>query len=229
MRIDEIIQSKEKISQIPTNWNLDLLKKRQTDAISSRSPSIGYYSRGFATNDPFMYGKKSHMPSDLINDGYYQYVKALKPIMDSNPYAPRVYLINLQKDQQGYIRPIYQIEKLVHGQTLSKKVIYAMGVKTFGSEQWVEEFAVRSSLRTMDNIDLWKALCKGIELVIYAWPGRLFTQLPIDIDPALKEMAKLIKMTNIKNSNLEIVLHFNNIMVRPGPVPHVVISDPLDG
>jgi len=40
------------------------------------------------------------------------------------------------------------------------------------------------------------------------------------------EVIKIVKMAIIRNS-FGLDLHINNVMVRPGPVPHIVISDPL--
>jgi hypothetical protein len=35
-------------------------------------------------------------------------------------------------------------------------------------------------------------------------------------------------MITIKNDDIELDLHSGNIMVRPGPIPQLVITDPLE-
>jgi hypothetical protein len=52
--------------------------------------------------------------------------------------------------------------------------------------------------------------------------------VPIQYDEQLSEVIKLIKMITIKNDNIELDLHSGNIMVRPGPIPQLVITDPLE-
>jgi len=226
MRIDEIIQSKEKTSDVPQNWNLEQLKRDQLAAQNKKN--AGWSSQGYTVDDPFLYGKRSHMPTNLSDDGFYQFIQAIKPIMDSNPYVPRVYSIKLLRDRAGNVRPDYRMEKLVHGQTLNKKIIYAMGVKTFGNENWWQATGLNAPYEDLDNIDLWKKLVKLVELSIHAYPKRIpMTTVELNLDPLLIELGKILKMTTIRN-NVEIDLHMNNIMVRMGTIPQLVLSDPLD-
>jgi hypothetical protein len=227
MRIDEIIQPRERTQNVPFTWDDEKLKQKHNKALGfgskyNPSPSAGFYSQGYDVRDPFMYGKVSHLPTELEQDGFYQYTQLIKPIMDSNPYVPRIYSIKLIKDKNGRIRPDYRMEKLVHGQTLSKEIIHAMGTRTLGTEEWY-----KYEYDETDALDLWRELCKSITLVISAWPRKLISNISLEIDPLLIQVAKLIKMAEIKNKYLEIDLHQNNYMVRPGTVPHIVISDPL--
>jgi hypothetical protein len=175
-----------------------------------------------------MYGKQAHMPSNLLYDGYYQYVQAIKPIMDSNPYVPRVYSIKLQRDQQGYVRPIYKMEKLVPGNSLNKKILYGIGVRLFGNEEWFKAIS-SEEFEELESYDLWKYTAQIISNGIQAYPGKpKMLSVPIQFDEQLLEVMKLIKMITIKNDNIELDLHSGNIMVRPGPIPQLVITDPLE-
>jgi hypothetical protein len=176
-----------------------------------------------------MYGKQAHMPSNLLYDGYYQYVQAIKPIMDSNPYVPRVYSIKLQRDQQGYVRPIYKMEKLVPGNSLNKKILYGIGVRLFGNEEWFKAYNSNEEFEELESYDLWKYTAEIISNGIQAYPGKpKMLSVPIQYDEQLLEVIKLIKMITIKNDNIELDLHSGNIMVRPGPIPQLVITDPLE-
>ena len=230
MRIDEIIQPNERTQDFPDTWNPEFLKRRQRSALGMGSafnpdPAAGFYSQGYEVEDPFMYGKMAHMPTNLEQDGFYQYAQLIKPIMDSNPYVPRIYDIKLIRDRSGQIRPDYRIEKLVHGQTLSKEIIHAMGTRTLGNEEWYKNSYIE--YENLDATDLWQELCKAIAMIIDGWPKLPKTSISLEIDPLLIQVAKLIKMAEIRNPKLEIDLHANNFMVRSGPVPHIVISDPL--
>jgi hypothetical protein len=227
MRIDEIITPQEKVTQTPKTWAMSDLRQQRSAALNTNTS--GYFSKGFETDDPFMYGKQAHMPSNLLYDGYYQYVQAIKPIMDSNPYVPRVYSIKLQRDQQGYVRPIYKMEKLVPGNSLNKKILYGIGVRLFGNEEWFKAYNSNEEFEELESYDLWKYTAQIISDGISAYPGKpkLFS-VPVQFDEQLSEVIKLIKMITIKNDDIELDLHSGNIMVRPGPIPQLVITDPLE-
>ena len=226
MRIDEIITPQEKVTQTPKTWAMSDLRQLRSAALNTKTS--GYFSKGFETDDPFMYGKQAHMPSNLLYDGYYQYVQAIKPIMDSNPYVPRVYSIKLQRDQQGYVRPIYKMEKLVPGNSLNKKILYGIGVRLFGNEEWFKAIS-SEEFEELESYDLWKYTAEIISNGIQAYPGKpKMLSVPIQFDEQLLEVMKLIKMITIKNDNIELDLHSGNIMVRPGPIPQLVITDPLE-
>jgi hypothetical protein len=243
MRIDEIISTKEKNIEIPQTWDLEAMKAKRSDAINAwpPNPEAGYYSQGYQTKDPFLYGKKAHVPTNLDYDPYYQYVKAIEPIMDSNPYVPRVYVVKLYRDQQGYIKPDYTMEKLVKGQTLPKKLIYGMGVRMFGSENWfdihdkmmagfVDPVMMSTSMKyeDLDSTDLWKKLAKVIDMSIETYPANSFSNLSFkNFDPNLLQLIALIKRLIIRVPHTESDVHANNIMVRMGTTPQVVLSDPI--
>ena len=229
MRIDEIITPVEKTKQVPQSWDLDAMRSQRSDTINTwpPDPTAGYYSQGYQTQDPFLYGKKAHMPTNLNDDPYYQYVNAIKPLMDSNPYVPRVYVVKLYRDQQGYIKPDYTMEKLVKGQTLPKKLIYGMGVRMFGSEDWFN-INDRMTIGYLDNTDLWKRLAKVIDMSIETYPANSFSNLSFkNFDPNLLQLIALIKRLIIRVPNTESDVHANNIMVRMGTTPQVVLSDPI--
>jgi hypothetical protein len=229
MRIDEIISTKEKNIEIPQTWDLAAMRSQRSDAINAwpPNPEAGYYSQGYQTKDPFLYGKKAHVPTNLDYDPYYQYVKAIEPIMDSNPYVPRVYDVKLYRDQQGYIKPDYTMEKLVDGETLPKKLIYSMGVRMFGSDDWFN-INDRMTIRYLDNTDLWKRLAKIINMSIETYPANSFSNLSFkNFDPNLLQLIALIKRLIIRVPHTESDVHANNIMVRMGKTPQLVLTDPI--
>jgi hypothetical protein len=229
MRIDEIISTKEKNIEIPQTWDLAAMRSQRSDAINAwpPNPEAGYYSQGYQTKDPFLYGKKAHVPTNLDYDPYYQYVKAIEPIMDSNPYVPRVYDVKLYRDQQGYIKPDYTMEKLVDGETLPKKLIYSMGVRMFGSDDWFN-INDRMTIRYLDNTDLWKRLAKIINMSIETYPANSFSNLSFkNFDPNLLQLIVLIKRLIIRIPNTENDTHAKNIMVRMGKTPQLVLTDPI--
>jgi hypothetical protein len=234
MRIYEIITPVEKTKQLKTSWDLDKLRSQRSDAITDylANPDAGYYGQGYQTKDPFLYGKKYHMPTNLESDPYYQYIKTIKPLMDSNPYVPRVYSVKLYRDQQGYVKPDYNMEKLVKGHEVSKKLIYSMGVKMFGSDNWFEfKKSAKDPLfnyTESDNTYMWRKLADLLNDSVKTWPAYPFKHISFkNYDSNLIDLIKIIKMLIIRIPDTRSDIHSNNIMVRMGSTPQVVITDPI--
>ncbi len=226
MRILEIIEPIEKLINVPVSW--DISKLRSDISKLPLKPGEGSISKSYSTKDPNIYGKKSRIPVNLENEGFYQYIQAVKSIMSVNPYVPEVYKITLVKDKQGLTAFDYKMETLVRGQTLDKKTIYELGVKTFNNKNWFKALGNIESYQDLDNIELWKILTKLVELAIHAYPKKIpMTMFPIDVDQNLTDLAKILRRIIISKNNLEIDLHDENIMVRPGKL-ELVINDPID-
>jgi hypothetical protein len=231
MKIFEIIEPEDKITPVNTKWDIDRLERNRDKLIISK-PEAGADSLGYKTKDPFLYGKKSHVPVNLEADGFYQYVQSIKPIIKENPYAPRIYVTNILVDKNGMGRPKYTMEKLTSGQSLSKEIIHAMGTRTFQSEDWYKATGESISIEQLTSEDLWKILCKTIEIYLNSYPAKpstLSTLYPIAIDDKLKELLHIIKMVVIKNEYIIIdYIHANNVMARGyGSGFQVVLTDPL--
>lgn len=112
MKIFEIIEPQELEKKSYKNFNPEI--SRQTQAsIELDRPNYGRYSKGTQDpTDPHQFRKTPHQPLELAKDAYYNYVQAIKPLMQSNPYFPRVYKITVAKDKQGQTKPSYSLETL---------------------------------------------------------------------------------------------------------------------
>ena len=112
MRINELITPRE-LTKTTAKPHEPELTARQERNIDYEQPGWGKFSRGQSDpKDPFLYKKKSHLPVELKDDAYYQYIQAAKEHMKSNPYFPRVYKIALHQDPNGKVKPEYNIEQL---------------------------------------------------------------------------------------------------------------------
>jgi siderophore synthetase component len=80
----------------------------------------------------------------------------------------------------------------------------------------------------LNNTDLWKRLAKVIDMSIETYPANSFSNLSFkNFDPNLLQLIALIKRLIIRVPHTESDVHANNIMVRMGTTPQVVLSDPI--
>jgi hypothetical protein len=111
----------------------------------------------------------------------------------------------------------------------------------FGSENWfdihdkmmagfVDPVMMSTSMKyeDLDSTDLWKKLAKVIDMSIETYPANSFSNLSFkNFDPNLLQLIALIKRLIIRVPHTESDVHANNIMVRMGTTPQVVLSDPI--
>lgn len=209
--IKELVEPKELTVPAGQFTPADVAAKKR--AMQASDAATGAY--GFAhpdPEDPHMINKELYGPSELEYDAYYQYIKAASPYMGENPYFPRVYIVKLEKDPGGNIRPVYQMEKLYPGDILNrskrgKLAMAHMFEKMFG----IEESIVRWYYIT----DTLKAMLTGYG----SYPKA---------DPLLKQAVELIKKVKKSNSSFDYDVHEGNAMIRMSSMgPQLVITDPL--
>ena len=68
-------------------------------------------------------------PDSDYYDGYYAWVTTIAPYAKSNPYLPRVRVIDKKTDLNNQIKPRYQLEKLVNYTEVSYKTLHALYLK----------------------------------------------------------------------------------------------------
>lgn len=217
MKIFEIIEPRtiEKIRQQPFDKNrVELQNLIHQEKYGKDDPNRGFYAKGRPSiHDPFMYTKISAQPVNLEDDGYFNYVQAIKPYIQSNPYLPRVYVIKIDKDSEGKAVPKYQMEKLFNLRELDK-----------------------NDLDTRDEI--LRPISEKIFFEPPENPKGLFYRIGRALnfgeydeikDKKLIQALELIREVN-KNDNFEFDLHRNNFLYRRGPYGiQLVIADPLAG
>lgn len=222
MRLYEIISSDEITTRTGSNFDFDAageLRSIAKDKAAYGEPGYGSYAYGQDDEDEHLYNKIHYYPSRLKVDAYYQWVQAIKPYMDSNPYLPRVYVTELQKDNQGKIRPIYKMEKLMQPTEFSAESLMGMADKMFKYlDQYFENYtSVNSSPRSVFDaiVDIIK---------------EIMTTGAYDIikDPLLDQAIELVDIVKNQNENFKYDIHRGNFMVRGTSIgPQLVFTDPL--
>ena len=200
-------QEKERKLSMPMN----LKKLGQWSRSDINNAGSGAYARGTPDpTDPFLYRKKSRMPSNLEHDAYYQYIKYIQPYADSNPFFPKVYEIILKKDSAGNIKPDYRIEKLASLEDAIEQT----------GESLDQIFVDKYFHNEDEDYDLDYLLI--IRKCIYQ------DYFEIIKDKKLKEAILIIRKFLEKFPNFDEDLHSGNIMVRFGPGgPQLVFTDPV--
>lgn len=210
MRLIEIIDTKSNTIQLNKPFDM---KKIDADYLKHMdSPTAGTYARGEEIkDDPHLYKKQSHYPSNLELDAYYSYVQHIKPLIGGNPFFPRVYVVNLKKDLNGKVIPSYNIEKLSTPDNFSTEALIAMCKTLFHNVP---------DLYDVDDIQEFYADQIGDALQSENYSNIKNTKL--------KQALELI--VKIKNSTdgFSYDTSLNNFMFRGTPYgPQLVLTDPL--
>lgn len=168
-------------------------------------------------NDPHMFGKSSRHPMNKDEDGYYQYIKAVEPYIDSNPYLPRVYSIRSTKTPDSPSeRMHYRLEKLFTFRDVAfdqSEQLKAMMMRVLSKDTNFND--------TVYNLWHYK-LIPAIKSAILTNDYSAFR------DSKLIHALKLIAKVLDKHPNILLDMKFDNVMLRN--TPHglqLVISDPV--
>lgn len=219
MKINEIIEPRDVERPISKDYNIEKMGQRPEDF-----NEFGAYANG--TEDPLdahMYRKKIRMPSNLNNDAYFQWIKACSPFMKSNPWLPRVYEVVLKKYKDGYVRPSYNMEKLIPISTAiieigEQELTHLLANKIYTPEV----LAYREEHYTTYN-DMWLIL-SDISKSVY--DGN--TTINDFSDPGLHQALSIVNRLTKDNGNFTVDMHKGNFMIRLGTTgPQLVITDPL--
>lgn len=214
MKIFEIIDTATNIKK--SHKPFDFIKLDREYEGNKDSGESGGYAAGYEDEeDPHLYNKKSHYPSYLENDAYFNYINGIKPYISSNPFFPRVYLINLEKDPSGKIIPSYKMEKL-------------HSIKDFDDESM--KGLCRNIFKKLPDTDnkfvpkyaYQKNVLQNIE---HALESNNYSNIK---NKELIQALKIIKKIKESNPKFQYDTSVNNFMIRATPVgPQLVITDPL--
>lgn len=197
------------------NFN-DFRGDRMRDKFMSDNEKSGFAGRVYSSGDPHSLNKINYDPVKDIDDGYMVYIKHLVDtgLYNENPYAPRVYKMDVIEDARGKSKYKIQIEKLAKMDSVDQRIVINILTRLFDLEQ-VEYVAERIPFAVNDPVRL---LAKCIECVA--------DQEFESKDPLLNKLCDTIHDLD-KKHKLEIDIHGSNIMLRLGKTPQVVIVDPL--
>lgn len=241
MRIQELIKTQYTSTPISDKEIQDL------EDTPLDKPERGAYAVGNPTYDPHVFHKQTISATDLKNDPTFQYIKAIQPYIDSNPYFPKTYTVDIKLDRNGQPHPQYHVESLVHGTDYSKQAetptqgegytgdsFYWMANRMYGNENWIKA-APMTAIMSMHKKPLkvpqyvWAKLAALYRLLYKEYPNMsTATKYNLELDPKLVQAIKLIKKLENSNPLFTDDQHANNLMIRRTSIgPQLVINDPL--
>jgi hypothetical protein len=215
MKLFELINTQTKTTNNKSEFELDKMMAFRDE--NTADPKSGAYAYGSVNKkDPHMFNKKTYMPTDLDNDGYYQYVKAIEKHIGSNPYFPRIYVIELKKDPKGKIIPNYDIEALSNGDDFSFESLLSLAKRMY------KDFPTMTEEHDGGILGLRRKMAEYMRDSVRA--NDFSAIRDNNLKGALMLVAKIIK----SNENFMCDLHKDNIMFRGTPNgPQLVITDPI--
>jgi len=180
-----------------------------------KSPNSGHAGRVYDGPDPHVINKTNYNPQRDTNDGYMVYMKNLidDKVADTNPYAPRVYDMNVIEDRDGKSKYKIKLEKLHRCSAVGDDVIVALLNRLYGKD---EISCAKHDLNFAFNNS--QLLGKAVALTA--------EQKLRSKDKNLNALCDRIYQLD-KKYQLFIDIHMNNIMIRLGATPQLVIVDPL--
>lgn len=199
--------------------------------MSSKTPSDedGMYAKvTHPSHTPNEVKKTTHMPSELMYDGYFQFVQAIQREMLHNPFLPKVYTIDIKRAKNGQTRPSYRIERLHSYTELPAEAIAAIGRSCFPEfdEAMFDADPADVDVYIHRNHHMWGAICEAI---------RKFTELDDtetfgEPTPHLATACRLVSgAVRRLGRPFGLDMHAGNFMVRiTSTGPQLVITDPID-
>ena len=226
MRLTEIVDTKYKSKERPSRFDIDAMRKekeRMLDKPDQRDDGGwgAYAAVDTDPNDPFIAKKKYHVPmQDLNKDAYYVYIKTIADngLAKSNPYFPRVYNVEIEKDSSGNAQPKFNMEKLALSSSLDREALLGMGDRMFNRFEYI----FPSNTPPTDR-ELRYTISHGMSQII---KHSAFDRAK---DPQLEEALRLIKKILLDSKGAFVVdIHAANYMIRSTPHgPQLVLTDPI--
>jgi hypothetical protein len=165
-------------------------------------------------SDPALIVKVERKPTDPATNAYYQYVRAIQPLMSNNPYLPRIYVADSFKTEKG-VRFAYTMERLYDAYKAVSH-IHPDLFKSFANRLFVNPPDTESSRSIYGG---WTNVIREINHVVRQG------------DYSNIRDRKLVQACQLINQLKQgIDLHSGNLMIRyTGVGPQIVITDPVVG
>lgn len=225
MKLNEIFDIKITDRKLSKDIDYDKLYDEQNKKLVDASLGgnfkgvglFGYVKKG---GDPFLINKKSHMFTNLENDGYFTYIKYIvdNKLSEKNPYFPRVYEIKTFTDNNQNKRYSIKLETLIDLNDLDEDELYNLINNLFkDADAHIAEMKSATNVKQQKTILFFvlEDLIKSSDLNLYSK------------DELLYDAIKIIR-TIKASSGFEWDLHAGNMMARRGKTGlQLVITDPL--
>lgn len=151
-------------------------------------------------------------------DGYYAWVNTIAPYASSNPYLPRVYVIDKKSDENNRIRPRYQMEKLLTYNEVQFSVLRALYLKEVpnSTNEMFDELKHGDHYQS-NKKHIWMKIISGVFDTVNDYPGT---------NPQADELVELIdKVSGDQEPDTDNV---DNAMLRlTSKGPQIVFTDPV--
>lgn len=228
MKLQELINTKYKTSNKDTQYDLNDLegqrlsnaKKRFTDP--EYQGGSGVFAHVEVQKDsPFIAKKQNHFPVyDINKDSYFAYVNAIAKnhLSQKNPFFPRVYSVDVEKDSNGLLRPSYDIETLQGPDNFDTEALMSLGKKLFS--EFDGYFTVGKNIAPLDvTVQMSRILLRNLHS---------HTRRDIRNKHLVEAMDLITQLLQDNKGFFWLDMHAGNIMFRGTPHgPQLVITDPL--
>lgn len=175
-----------------------------------------------STIKSFKHDPDTKSPADDTIDAYYDWVKAIAPYAKSNPYLPRVYVVNDNADETGNIKPQYHMEKLFDFRKAPTSMLYAIIYKESPTPEQAE-VAINKIKQKIQHgkitpeegkFQLWYDICNHIKINSRN-------------DPLIQEVLDIIAQL-VRKKGYKKDMHSGNFMIRRTSIgPQIVVTDPV--
>lgn len=168
----------------------------------------------FDENDPDDEDEYGH----YTYDGYYAWVTTIAPYAKSNPYLPRVYVIDKKTDKNNRIRPRYQMEKLLNYNEVQFSVLRALYMKEVpdATDEMFDELKYGNHYQSNKKL-IWMNIIAGVFNTVDEYPGT---------NPQADELVELID--KVSGGNEPDTENVDNAMIRQTSTgPQIVFTDPV--
>lgn len=236
MRLFELFEPEFKDTKKTVNYDRRTLAKKGYDS----PPSDNELGRG-------LYSVVKHDPSDnhmvvksekgayasefMDRNAYYAWVKTIAPYMKSNPYLPRVYVVDDRTDARGSKNPRYKMEKLYSPTELSMDALLGMAEKMQGDGA-VDEDAALNVYNTYYHGEFETEEIAFEKFKLWFWKEHVvnldFLHQARKHDDNLQQAFDLVKSLVSTSDHFTTDMHSGNFMVRLTPYgPQLVFTDPI--
>lgn len=221
MKLFEIINTEIKTTPKSAQYDFGTLR-RTAQARTSKGTEVGMYSWGKPhPTDPHEYVVTSYYPMNLELDAKYQYIKHIAPHIDSNPFLPRTYVVELKKDAKGLVIPRYRVEALKPYTDVNYQSIVALAKMSFPGEMQTWEKWEGAEDSNSNRHELWYSITALVDKALRK-KGK-----PLE-NKELAQAIALIQQVKKQNRLFDFDIGVNNCMIRlTSAGPQLVITDPL--
>lgn len=198
---------------------------------TAHQPRNNPYDVHKASRRSFNYAPTGRQQQDNDLDPYYDWVIAIAPYAKSNPYLPRVYVVDKHEDKNKVLKPEYHMEKLLDYEQAQLSVLcnllYNESTDYDAEVAYVDQ--IKQTIRARySNVSYVPATVSNRLIAREIWP-RIIRYITHNVrkDPQIQQVIDIIDRLIVDRGYRE-DMHQGNFMIRMTSIgPHIVFTDPL--